>query len=112
MAGPRKPTWMPTWCLHGVNKDIGRSGLNRAIGRSGLNHAIGRSGLNRAIRRLKSHGVESMSWATIPPITRDLTAEITQSEIRVTSHQFRAIRWLKSHGVKSASWDAIHQTYL
>ena len=50
MAGPRKPTWMPTWCLRGVNSDIRRSGLNRAIGRSGLNRAIG---------RLKSHGVES-----------------------------------------------------
>ena len=86
MAGSRKPTWMPTWCLRGVNSDIGRSGLNRAIGRSGLNRAIGRSGLNRAIGRLKSHGVESASWATIPPITRDLTAEITQSEIRVMSH--------------------------
>ena len=109
MAGPRKPTWMPTWCLRGVNSDIGRSGLNRAIGRSGLNRTIGRSGLNRAIGQLKSHGVESASWATIPPITRDLTAEITRSEIRVTSHQFRAIRRLKSYGVKSASWATIHQ---
>ena len=67
MVGSRKPTWMPTWCLHGVNSDIKWSGLNRAIG------------------RLKSHGVESASWATIPPITRDLTAEITWSEIRITS---------------------------
>ena len=99
-VGPRKPTWMPTWCLRGVNSDIGRSGLNRAIERSGLNHAIG---------RLKSHGVESASWATIPRITRDLTAEITRSEICVTSHQFRAIRQLKSHEVKSASWATIHQ---
>ena len=41
MAGPRKPTWMPTWCLRGVNSDIGRTGLNRAIGRSGLNGTIG-----------------------------------------------------------------------
>ena len=64
MAGPLKPTWMPTWCLRGVNSDIGRSGLNRAIGRSGLNRAIGRLGLNRAIGRLKSHGVESTSWAS------------------------------------------------
>ena len=64
MAGPRKPTWMPMWCLRGVNSDIGRSGLNRAIGRSGLNRAIGRLGLNRAIGRLKSHGVESTSWAS------------------------------------------------
>ena len=87
----------------GLNRAIERSGLNRAIGRSGLNRAIGRSRLNRAIGRLKSHGVESASWATIPPITRDLTAEITRSEIRVTSHQFRAIRRLKLHGVKSAS---------
>ena len=93
----------------GLNRAIGRSGLNRAIGRSGLNRAIGQSRLNRAIGRLKSHGVESASWATIPPITRDLTAEITRSEIRVMSHQFRAIRRLKSHGVKSASWDTIHQ---
>ena len=68
MSGPRKPTWMPTWCLRSVNSDIGRSGLNRAI------------------RRLKSHGVESASWATIPPITRDPTAEITRSEIGVMSH--------------------------
>ena len=109
MAGPRKPTWMPTLCLHGVNSDIGWLGLNRAIGRSRLNRAIGRSGLNRAIGWLKSHGVESASWATIPLITRDLTAKITRSEIRVTSHQFRAIRQLKSHGVKSASWATIHQ---
>ena len=109
MAGPRKPTWMPTWCLRGVNSDIERLGLNRAIERSELNRAIGRSRLNRAIGRLKSHGVESASWATIPPITRDLTAEITRSEIRVTSHQFRAIQRLKSHGVKSASWATIHQ---
>ena len=87
----------------GLNRAIERSGLNRAIGRSGLNRAIRRSGLNRAIGRLKSHGVESASWATIPPITRDLTAEITRSEIRVTSHQFRAIWRLKLHGVKSAS---------
>ena len=53
MTRPRKPTWMPTWCLRGVNSDIRRSGLNRAIG------------------RLKSHGVESASWAMIPPITHD-----------------------------------------
>ena len=109
MAGPHNPTWMPTWCLCGVNSDIGQSGLNRAIGRLGLNRAIGRLGLNRAIGRLKSHEVESASWATIPPITRDLTTEITRSEIRVTSHQFRAIRRLKSHEVKSASWATIHQ---
>ena len=67
MAGPRKPTWMPTWCLRGVNSAIGWSGLNRAIG------------------RLKLHGVESTSWATIPPITRDPMAEITRSEIHVMS---------------------------
>ena len=109
MAGPCKPTWMPMWCLRGVNSDIGWSGLNRAIRRPGLNRAIERSGLNRAIGRLKSHGVESASWAMIPPITCDLTAEITRSEMRVTSHQFRAIRRLISHGVKSASWATIHQ---
>ena len=109
MAGPRKPTWMPTWCLRGVNSDIEWSGLNRAIGRLRLNRAIVRSRLNRSIGRLKSHGVESASWATIRPITRDLTAEITRSEICVTSHQFRAIRRLKSHGVKSASSATIHQ---
>ena len=63
-----------------MNNDIGRTGLNRAIGRLGLNPAIGRSGLNRVIGRLKSHGVESASCATIPPITRDPTAEITRSE--------------------------------
>ena len=91
MAGPHKPTWMPTWCLRGVNSDISQTRLNRAIELSGLNRAIRRSGLNRVIGRLKSHGVESASWATIPPITRDLMAEITRSEIRVTSHQFRAI---------------------
>ena len=68
MAGPRKPTWMPTWYLRGVNIDIGWTGLNRAIG------------------WLKSHGVESASWATILLITRDLMAEITLSEICVTSH--------------------------
>ena len=100
MAGPRKPTWMPTWCLRGMNSDIKQSGLNRAIRRSGLNRAIG---------RLKSHGVESASWAKIPPITRDPTAENTWIEIPITSHQFRAIRRLKSHGVKSASWATIHQ---
>ena len=55
MAGPRKHTWMPTWCLRSVKNDIGRSGLNRAIGRSRLNRAIRRSRLNRAIGRLKSH---------------------------------------------------------
>ena len=82
MVGPRKPTWMPTWCLRGVNSDIKWSGLNRAIERSGLNRVIG---------RLKSHRVESASLATIPPITRDPTAEITRSEIHVTSHQFHAI---------------------
>ena len=100
MAGPRKPTWMPTWCLCRVNSYIRRTRLNLAIGRSGLNRAIG---------RLKSHGVESASWATIPLITRDLMAEITRSEIRVMSHQFRAIRRLKSNGVKSALWATIHQ---
>ena len=41
MAGLRKPTWMPTWCLRGVNSDIKRSGLNRVIGRSGLYRTIG-----------------------------------------------------------------------
>ena len=100
MAGPRKSTWMPTWCLHDVNNDIGRSGLNRAIGQSRLYRTIG---------RLKSHGVESASRATIPPITRYLKAKITRSEIRVMNHQFRAIQRLKSHGVKSASWAMIHQ---
>ena len=109
MAGPRKPTWMPTWCLRGVNSDIGRTGLNRAIGRSGLNRVTRRSRLNRAIGWLKSHGVESASWGTIPSITRDPTTEITRSEIRITSHPFHAIRRLKSHGVKSASWSTIHQ---
>ena len=109
-AGPTEVTWhdADTWrghasphgCLRGMNSDIGRLRLNRAIGRSGL---------NRAIARLKSHGVESASWATIPPITRNLTAEITRSEIHITSHQFRAIRRLKSHRVKSASWATIHQ---
>ena len=118
-AEPTEVTWhnADTWrghpsphgCLRDVKSDISWSGLNRAIEWSGLNRAIGRSGLNRAIRRLKLHGVESASWATIPPITRDLTAQITRSEIRVTSHQFRAIQWLKSHGVKSASWATIHQ---
>ena len=49
MAGTHKPTWMPTWCLRGVNSDIGRTRLNRTIGRSGLNRAIGGSGLNRLI---------------------------------------------------------------
>ena len=100
MAEPHKPTWMPTWCLRVVNSDIKRSALN---------HAIGRSGLNRAIGQLKSHEVESASWATIPPITRDPMAEITRSETRVTSHRFRVIRRLKSHGVKYASCATIHQ---
>ena len=88
MAGPRKPTWMLTWCLHGVNSDIGWSGLNRTIGRPGLNRAIQRSRLKRAIRRLKLHGKKAASWATI---SRNPTAEITRSEIRVMSHQFRTI---------------------
>ena len=109
MAWPRKSTWMPTWCLADVNSDIGRTGLNRAIGRSRLNRTVRQSGLNRTIGRLKSQGMESASWATIPQITLDLTAEITRSKIRVTRHQFRAIRWLKSHEVKSASWATIHQ---
>ena len=100
MVGPRKPTWMPTWCLRGVNSDIGWTGLNCAIGRSGLNHSIG---------RLKSLGVESASLAPIPPIPRDPKAEITRREIRVNSHQFRVIRRLKLQGVKSASWATIHQ---
>ena len=82
MAGTCKPTWMPTWCLRGVNSHIRRSGLKRAIGRLRLNRPIG---------RLKSHGVESASWATISPITRDPKAEITRSEIRVTSHKFCTI---------------------
>ena len=60
--------------------------MNSDIGRSGLNHAIGRSRLNRAIGGLKSHGVESASWATIPPILRNPMAEITRSEIRVMGH--------------------------
>ena len=103
MAGPRKPTWMLTWCLRGMNSDIGQSGfnrtirrlgVNRAIERSGLNRTIGRPGLNRAIqwsrlkraiRTLKLHGVKSASWATI---SRNPTAEITRSEIRVVGHDF------------------------
>ena len=89
---------MPTWCLRDVNSDIKWSRLNRAIRRSRLNRVIG---------WLKSHGVESASWATIPPITRDPTAEITRSEIRVVGHQFHAIRRLKSHRVESASWATI-----
>ena len=109
MAGPREPTWMPTRCLGGVNSDIGWTGLNHAFKWSGLNRANERSGLNRAIGRLKSRGVESASWATIPPIMRDPTAKITPSEICSTSHQFRAIRRLKSHEVKSTSWATIHQ---
>ena len=77
MEGPGKPTWRPTWCLHGVNSDIRRLGLTRAIGRSGLNCAI---------EWLKSHGGESASWAKIPPISSDLTIEITRSKIRVVAH--------------------------
>ena len=86
-AGPAEVTWRyaDTWrgharphgCLIGMNSDIGRSGLNRAIGRSGLNRAIG---------WLKSHGVESASWATIPPISRNPTVEITQSGIHIMGH--------------------------
>ena len=83
MAGPHKPTWMPTWCLRGMNSDIGWSGLNRAIGRSGLNRAIGRSGLNRAIGRLKSHEGNPRHGPR--------------------SHRLRVIQRLKLHGVKSAS---------
>ena len=60
--------------------------MNSDIGRSRLNRAIGRSGLNRAIGRLKSHGVESASWATIPPILRNPMAEITRSGMRVMGH--------------------------
>ena len=90
MAGPRKPTWMPKWCLHGVNSDIVRSGLNRAIGQlksHGVESASwARSHQFHAIQRLKSHGEESASWATIPPILRDSTGEITRSEIRVVGH--------------------------
>ena len=77
MAGPRKPTLMHKWCLRGVNSDIGRSGLNRVVERLRLNRAIG---------RLKSDGVESASWATIPLISHDPTAQITRSEIRVVGH--------------------------
>ena len=60
--------------------------MNSDIRRSGLNRAIGWSGFNRAIRRLKSHGVESASWATMPPILCNPMAEITQSGIRVMGH--------------------------
>ena len=60
--------------------------MNSDIRRSGLNRTIGRSGLKRMIGQLKSHGVESASWATIPLITRDPKAEIAQSEFRVMSH--------------------------
>ena len=67
----------PHECLRDMNSDFRRLGLNRAIGRSGLNCAIG---------RLKSHGMESASWTTIPPITRDPKAKIIRSEIRVMSH--------------------------
>ena len=70
----------------GVNRAIRRSELNLVIRRSGLNHAIGQSGLNHPIGRLKSHGVESASWATIPLILCYPTAEITWSEIRVVGH--------------------------
>ena len=35
---------------------------------------------------LKSCGVESTSWAMIPPISHDQMAEITRSEIRVVGH--------------------------
>ena len=38
------------------------------------------------IGRLKSHGVESVSWAIIPLISRYRTAEITRNEIRVMGH--------------------------
>ena len=38
------------------------------------------------IGRLKSREVESASWATIPPISRDRTADITRSEIRIVGH--------------------------
>ena len=31
MAGPRKPTWMPTWCLRGVNSDIEIKSRNRTV---------------------------------------------------------------------------------
>ena len=35
---------------------------------------------------LKSRGVESASWATIPPISRDRMAEITRSGIHIVGH--------------------------
>ena len=70
MAGPRKPTWMPKWCLRSVNSDIGRTGLNRAIGRTGLNRTI---------------GIKSRNW-TVGIKSRDWTAEITWSGIRVMGH--------------------------
>ena len=43
MAGPRKHTWMPMWCLCGVNSDIRRSGLkscNRTLGIKSRNWTV------------------------------------------------------------------------
>ena len=59
MAGSRKPTWMPTWCLRGVNsRDKSR---NRTVGIKSRNRTVG-------------------------IISRDWTAEITRSGIRVMVH--------------------------
>ena len=68
-----------------MNNDIGQLRLNRALGKPWRDTWLHKDSLMK-IKGLKSCGVESASWATIPPILRDLMAEITRSEIRVLGH--------------------------
>ena len=68
-----------------MNSDIGRLQLNCALGKPWRDTWLHKDSLMK-IEGLKSRGVESASWAIISPISRDLMAEITRSEIRVLGH--------------------------
>ena len=60
-------------------------------------------GIKSAIGRLKSYGLESASWATIPPILRNPTAEITRSVIRVMGHD--PTDFARSDGWNHTEWN-------
>ena len=71
------PIWREQWHWTVAIKSHTRLSMER--------HVLYKDSLMK-IGWMKSRGVESASWATIPPILRDRTAEITRSEIRVMGH--------------------------
>ena len=92
----------PRGCLRGVNSDIICSRLNRTLGKCWRDTWLHEDS-SMKIGWLKSRRVESASWATIPAISRDRTAEITHSGICIMGHN--PTDFAQSDGWNHTEWN-------